>query len=493
MFDRTRAVGNKIIDDMKKTSFVISIIAQTFLIAYYIYSLIFQNGIWQIKAVLLALATAYFIFYIIISQKGKSGKKIKKLVKMIYRYMKYVMSIVTIGMSIFTLCSDWSNSLLWDAVFVAINCLTLLIQIIVEVIRKVGEGYITLLQEAIQEDAKPFIKIYETVTNPVAAAVDFINKPMSALARKLSPDKAKPKEIPQENAKLIRIMEAYKVDEDEKELQAKLDKKAEIKEAKDMLRESAYLVKEAIKNKLKFGKHNIEENQTVNEDNKGKNKNVEILKDNSENKLNNKIHGNYSNNENNVANNKSDSITEHKKDRSNKVNTTADKNTVLNTEDLSQNEKTVTNDNKPKFGFRKKPEKPEQNCEIEIDEQIIENKDKSKSGFAKKQEKSEENCDSEISEQIIANDNKPKFGFIKRREKAQEKDENKKNKQSEKINGEFVENNVEQYEKVNNQNEANLRKSETINIDSAEIDSEESVLQPEKKENVLKRFFGKKV
>lgn len=59
MFDRTRAVGNKIIDDMKKTSF-------------------FQNGIWQIKAVLLALASGYFIFYIIISQKkGKYGKKIK--------------------------------------------------------------------------------------------------------------------------------------------------------------------------------------------------------------------------------------------------------------------------------------------------------------------------------------------------------------------------------------------------------------------------------
>ena len=147
MFERTRAVGNKIIGDMRKTSFVISIIAQIFLIAYYIYSLIFQNGIWQVKAVLLALATAYFIFYIIISQKGKSGKKTKKLVKMIYRYMKYIMSIVTIGISIFSLCSDCSNSLLWDAVFVAINCLTLLIQIIVEVIRKVGESYIVLLQE----------------------------------------------------------------------------------------------------------------------------------------------------------------------------------------------------------------------------------------------------------------------------------------------------------------------------------------------------------
>ena len=147
MFDRTRAVGNKIIDDMKKTSFAISIIAQIFFIAFYIYSLIFQNGIWQVKAVLLALATAYFIFYIIISQKGKSGKKTKKLVKMIYRHMKYVMSIVTIGMSIFSLCTDWSNSLLLDAVFVAVNCLTLLIQIIVEVIRKVGESYIVLLQE----------------------------------------------------------------------------------------------------------------------------------------------------------------------------------------------------------------------------------------------------------------------------------------------------------------------------------------------------------
>ena len=380
MFEKTRAVGNKIINDMRKTSFVISIISQILFIAFYIYSIIFQNGIWQVKTALLILATAYFIFYIAISQKGKSGKKTKKLVKMIYRYMKYVMNIVTIGMSIFSLCSDWSNSLLWDAVFVAINCLTLLIQIIVEVVRKVGESYIILLQEAIQEDAKPFIKIYETVTNPVAAAVDLINKPMSALARKLAPDKAKPKEIPEENLKLIRIIEEYKEDENEKEIKARLNKKAEVKEAKDSLKESAILIKEALKNKLKFSKVkdvnkksvedvneiSIEDKKKNSTDNKNKkSETFEVYNEHAYSKINKKIYDE-----------KSENKSENKKIfNKNRENTETVKNVVTKTNEISNAEQPKINQNQRKFRKNKADfeETFEENITAKSNESLQEN------------------------------------------------------------------------------------------------------------------------
>ena len=87
MFDYTRSILDKIVNDIKKTARAFMIFTQLATIAYLIYSLVVPVGKLWVNIPLLALSITYFVIYIIFTKekwddtKAGTSKKRKVLAK----------------------------------------------------------------------------------------------------------------------------------------------------------------------------------------------------------------------------------------------------------------------------------------------------------------------------------------------------------------------------------------------------------------------------
>ena len=102
MFDYTRSVFSKTVDDLKNIAFFSALSLQLFQVAYLIYSLCIGSGIVAANIILLVLSSAYLGLMLYIHWVD-IAKETKKILTNIYRWSKRVVKLFTLGVSVYGL------------------------------------------------------------------------------------------------------------------------------------------------------------------------------------------------------------------------------------------------------------------------------------------------------------------------------------------------------------------------------------------------------
>lgn len=105
MLDYTKLALNQIWSELKRLAYTVDVCSKVFPIAYLTYALIAGTGLWIANAVLLALAVAYFVFFLSMTEYGKTpdGKKVKKKVDKFYKLSRRLIKLFTLGVAVYGL------------------------------------------------------------------------------------------------------------------------------------------------------------------------------------------------------------------------------------------------------------------------------------------------------------------------------------------------------------------------------------------------------
>lgn len=159
MFDYTRGAIDKILEDFKKLWLAVNIGLQLFSIVYLLYMHLTHRGFFLINAVLLGLALAYFIFFIVM-EFTHGAKKAKKTVGEIYAWCKRIIRLFTIVLTIyglFVVTKDFTPiSLLLLILTIFGFILDILLYCIIKFLTAEAELIMAGVQRDIGEIKKPF-------------------------------------------------------------------------------------------------------------------------------------------------------------------------------------------------------------------------------------------------------------------------------------------------------------------------------------------------
>lgn len=152
LFSRTRAMLDKTINDIKNIAFSFGIALQGGYIAYLIYAIIVQTGVWLLNLILLPLSIAYLVFYIYTRRKEAIDKETKKKVSKTYSLCKKIAKGFSIGVTIYGICIASGKLNPISLLFVAFSIFTLALQILLDIIVYIIHKRIDLLLAAFEAD-----------------------------------------------------------------------------------------------------------------------------------------------------------------------------------------------------------------------------------------------------------------------------------------------------------------------------------------------------
>lgn len=208
MFDYTKSVFNKTIEDLKSIAFFSALFLQIFQIGYLVYALCIGSGIMAANIVLLILSTAYLGFMLYI-QWQKTAKVTEKILKQIYHWSKRLIKLFTLGVSIYGLFITASD-------IVTIKSLVSIILLVFMLIAWLFDVLFSLIVIVIERRTALFFDAMKMDFEPVFKAKNFF-------------DKIRGKEVQEElvPTKSRSLLERLRGKRKEEILQKKLDKKAE--------------------------------------------------------------------------------------------------------------------------------------------------------------------------------------------------------------------------------------------------------------------------
>lgn len=208
MFDYTKSVFLKTLDDLKKLAFLFSLCLQIFQIGYLLYALIIGSGNLAVNIVLLVISIAYLvlIFYF---YRNKIKNSTKQLLKNIYRWSKRVIKLFTLGVSIYGLYATASDVITLKSLISIMLLVFMLITWILDVL-------LSLVILVIERRKNMFFDAMKMDFEPVFKAKNFF-------------DKVRGREVEEElvPTKMRTKLDLLKNEFREKKAQIKLDKKAE--------------------------------------------------------------------------------------------------------------------------------------------------------------------------------------------------------------------------------------------------------------------------
>lgn len=208
MFDYTKSVFLKTLDDLKKLAFLFSLCLQIFQIGYLLYALIIGSGSLAVNIVLLVISVAYLvlIFYF---YRNKIKNSTKQLLKNIYRWSKRVIKLFTLGVSIYGLYATASDVITLKSLISIMLLVFMLITWILDVL-------LSLVILVIERRKNMFFDAMKMDFEPVFKAKNFF-------------DKVRGREVEEElvPTKMRTKLDLLKNEFREKRAQIKLDKKAE--------------------------------------------------------------------------------------------------------------------------------------------------------------------------------------------------------------------------------------------------------------------------
>lgn len=197
-YENTYGVILKIKKDLTKLLTIIDTIVQLIFLIFYSYSIYtnLNNTIMLIiYSSLFLIALIYFIYHLItLNKKSETKKKVKVFV----RYFKYIIKFITITIAIFDLIKFGITPT--QKIMTMISIISLTIQILLEIIKKLIFYYIDLFIFAIKMDydnsqaIKTIAKIGKISSNPsqsILEALDSKKNKKSLEETNLTPDQIK--------------------------------------------------------------------------------------------------------------------------------------------------------------------------------------------------------------------------------------------------------------------------------------------------------------
>ena len=174
MIDYTRAAFTKIFNDIKKLGVIFNVSSSLFMIAYLTYVVVANETFRILNGILLTLAVAYFIFYLIISKDGASKKEqaIKKRVTVFYTIVKRIAKLYTLGVAIFGLYTSFKTVDLISMFLTVFTLVTFLLQIAIDVITFLVERYKNIVMAGIEMDMKPITAVMNVKKKLFGQAMD---------------------------------------------------------------------------------------------------------------------------------------------------------------------------------------------------------------------------------------------------------------------------------------------------------------------------------
>ena len=209
MFIYSRAMIDKILQDVKKFIFIITLLMETFYIAYLIYSLAIGAGIFFANVTLLALSCAYATFTAVNQIKTtKLNKKDIRSVKKTYRIAKICVNAFTLGATLYGIVIA-SSAGTASIILAALTTIMWLFSVLFEIAVAVFDKYKELVIAAFEKDIRPIVKWIPGVDAPHVDVKDSVNQKIEALGDEFE-DKLKAKKIIRKAEKKIRKQEKRK-------------------------------------------------------------------------------------------------------------------------------------------------------------------------------------------------------------------------------------------------------------------------------------------
>lgn len=180
---RTRAVSKKLVTDLDKSIFWITLIIQVFFFFFYGYSIYtnIHNIIFLITYSLLAVLAIFNFIFVITSHPYKKTESVMKI-KLFSRIFKYFINGTMLGVNIFEMIKFGATD--FNKIMIIVSGISLVIQIILEIVRSITSYYIELFTTSIQMDLNFVLKLAK-VKEYKGNLLELLDLPLEAIANKL--------------------------------------------------------------------------------------------------------------------------------------------------------------------------------------------------------------------------------------------------------------------------------------------------------------------
>ena len=269
--DSTRAVADKLLRDIRRVTFGISLAVQILFLAYYgwsIYNSIDSLPFLIVYSCLALVAIVSFINFLVVHKKKE---KKNKVFNRILRISKYIINGVTLGLNAYQLFTATARTDL-QIILLGISGIFWLVNIVVEILRAAVEYYFELFRVALKTD---FVVVEKTVNkvkeltekveelknHPKGNFWKTVDAPFEALANKLANKQEKQPTVQTEVAPTTaettvqKLTDEY-LENNEEEKQKKREENQQsdnemVAEEKKQIKEHWQTIVNAVKEKMK--------------------------------------------------------------------------------------------------------------------------------------------------------------------------------------------------------------------------------------------------
>ena len=185
MFDYTKTIFKKTVDDLDFALAVFRFVTQTVYISYLVYLLLSHSAIWYLHLTLLIISAAFFVFDIITSHGLKNIRQIegtplsnrekrskiyeanrkRSLIRRVKFCIAHVLKIFVLAISLYPIVASPDTVHPLSIICTTVMVLMWIMQIVFEILRMIFENRGQLFVEAISADIEVFKKPVDAVKN----------------------------------------------------------------------------------------------------------------------------------------------------------------------------------------------------------------------------------------------------------------------------------------------------------------------------------------
>ena len=167
MLDYTKLALNQIWTELKRLGYFIDVASKTVPILYLIYALISGSGLWYANAILLVLAVAYFIFFLSMTEYGKTpdGKKVKKTIDVFYKNSRRLVKLFPLGVAVYGLFLTASDVNPLSLLLTVLMIVGWVLEIVFDLLIKIIGAKVGYVIAALEADIDAALKPLKTAGN----------------------------------------------------------------------------------------------------------------------------------------------------------------------------------------------------------------------------------------------------------------------------------------------------------------------------------------
>lgn len=168
MLDYTKAAIKKTVADFKLLAYVIGVATQFVYVGYLVYTLFAGTGVLAANVAMLAVSVAYLVFFLCVTEFGKSpdGKKnLKKTVNRIFQWCKRLIKLYTLGVTLYGIYFTAQNVSWLSVLLSAFMAVGWVLEFVFYVVCRVVEIRVKFLVEGLEADIAQMMQPVKTVGN----------------------------------------------------------------------------------------------------------------------------------------------------------------------------------------------------------------------------------------------------------------------------------------------------------------------------------------